>query len=460
MLACQLVSEAQFGEFRSFVEAGVARRHLPGVAIGLLHDGIEHTATFGVTNVDHPLAVDEDTLFQVGSITKTFTATAAMRLVDEGRLDLNRPVQAYLPEFKVVDSSATATVTPHHLLTHTAGWIGDFFPDTGRGDDALARYVAEMAGLEQLTPVGTMYSYCNSGFSLLARVIEVVTGETFEAALKRLVLTPLGLDHSLLFPEQVMTHRYAAGHTASRDGNMRMLQPWNLTRSTTSAGGLVASAKDQLRYARFHMGDGTTATGERVLTSAALQAMHQPLVPAGGLPQRAVGLAWHIGANNDVSHGGGTYGQSTFLMFCPDQGIALSVLTNAFSGADLALEATNWVLERLAGVSRLQTPVIAVASDVLDSCPGLYRSQLDDVELGRLGDALVARSTSRGGFPTRDTPPLPDAVPPLIRMGFYAEDRLVGLDPPFLETRAELIRGPEGGVSWLRFGGRIHRRVH
>jgi len=259
----------------------------------------------------------------------------------------------------------------------------------------------------------------------------------------------------------VMTRRYTAGHAIGQDGQPRVLQPWHLPRSATAAGGLVASVTDQLRYARFQMGDGTGANGAHVLASATLQAMRQPLVPSTGLPQRMVGLAWNIGPHGDVSHGGGTYGQTTFLVFWPEQGIALSVLTNSFVGGEVAVDAVNWVLERLVGVSQSSPPVVPVAGDVLDSCAGTYRSALDSVELGRLGDALVARSIPGGGFPTRDTPPPPDWVkPPLIRLGFYAQDRLVGLDPPFLETRAELLRGPDGGVAWLRFGSRIHRRVH
>jgi hypothetical protein len=218
--------------------------------------------------------------------------------------------------------------------------------------------------------------------------------------------------------------------------------------------------KDQLRYARFQMGDGIGESGESVLSAAGLRAMRQPLAPSTGLPQRAVGLAWNVGPHNDVSHGGGTYGQTTFLMFWPDRGIALSVLTNSFVGGELAVDAVNWVMEHLVGVSQPRTPVVSVAGDVLDSCVGRYRSALDSVELGRLGDALVARSIPGGGFPTRDTPPPPEwVVQPLIRFGFYAEDRLVGLDPPFQETRAEVIRGPDGSVAWLRFGGRIHRRT-
>jgi hypothetical protein len=95
---------------------------------------------------------------------------------------------------------------------------------------------------------------------------------------------------------------------------------------------------------------------------------------------------------------------------------------------------------------------------MLDGCVGMYRHSIEDLELGRLGDALVARQIPKGGFPTKDTPPQPGAIP-LIRFGFYAEDRLVGLDPPLTSTRAELIRGPSGDVDWLPFGGRIRRRT-
>jgi CubicO group peptidase (beta-lactamase class C family) len=430
---------------------------VPGVAVGLLHDSQEHIAAFGVTSVDNPLAVDEDTLFQVGSITKTFSATAAMRLVDDGRLDLDRPVRAYLPDLQLADPNVAAAVTPRHLLTHTAGWVGDYFSDTGRGDDALARYVAEMVDLEQLTPPGALYSYSNSGFALLGRLIEVLTGGTFETALKQLVLTPLGLERSFLFPEEVMTRRYAVGHFGVREGQPRVLQPWHLPRSATPAGGLITNVKDQLQYARFQMGDGTGLNGERVLAQTTLATMRQPLVPSTGLPERAVGLAWNIGKSN-ISHGGGTYGQSTFLLVCHDHGVALSVLTNAPVGAEVAAQATRWVLERLVGVTQPETPSIRVDGDVLDRCVGLYQHPHEDIELGRLGGALVAREIPKGGFPTKDTPPQPGTMP-LIRFGFYTQDRLVGLDPPFLETRAELIRGPAGEVEWLRFGGRIRRRV-
>jgi len=453
-----MTSQSDFDELRDLVQEQIGRTRVPGFALGLLRDGEEFTAGFGVTNLNHPLPVDADTLFQIGSITKTLTATAAMRLVDDGRLDLDAPVRHYLPDLRLADADAEARVTARHLLTHTAGWIGDHFSDTGRGDDALARYVAELADLEQLTPAGALYSYCNSGFSLLGRVIEVLTAETFEAALQRLVLKPLGLERSFVFPEDVLTHRFAVGHANVRDEPV-VARPWQLARSATPAGGIAASVRELLRYARFQLGDGTGANGERVLTPQSLEAMRQPLVPSTGLPDRAVGLAWHIGPGN-INHSGGTLGQRAFLVISPEHRVALATLANAPVGDQVTFRAMRWV-----GANLLElppppgTPTIPTSDVVLNSCAGVYAGPTRRIEVGRLGDALVLREIPLGGFPTKGTPPLPGPPPPIIRFGFYAEDRLVGLDPPYTENRAEVIRGQDGSVKWLRYASRIHRRV-
>jgi CubicO group peptidase (beta-lactamase class C family) len=211
---------------------------VPGVAVGVLYNGETYTAGFGVTHVEHPLPVTEDTLFQVGSISKTFTCTVVMRLVEMGKLGLDATVRIYLPGFKVSDEEASTRATVRHLLTHMAGWVGDFFHDTGAGDDALERYVADMSELEQLAPVGTVWSYNNAGFSVAGRIIEVVTGQTYEAALKELVLEPLGLGHCFLGPGEVITRRFAVGHRDGTEG-AQVARPWPLPRGVYPAGGIV-----------------------------------------------------------------------------------------------------------------------------------------------------------------------------------------------------------------------------
>ena len=155
----------------------VMREHpVPGVAVGLIADGEETVNGFGVTNVDHPLPVDGDTLFQIGSITKTVTATALMRLVERGTVSLDAPVRTYLPELRLHDEGVAAAVTLRHLLTHAGGWFGDFFDDTGVGDDALAKYVDRLVELDQLTPLGTVWAYNNAGFNVGTGVSIPLTG--------------------------------------------------------------------------------------------------------------------------------------------------------------------------------------------------------------------------------------------------------------------------------------------
>jgi CubicO group peptidase (beta-lactamase class C family) len=138
---------------------------------------------FGVTNVGHPVPVDADTLFRIGSTTKTFTATAMMRLVEQGRVDLRAPVRTYLLDFALSDAAVANSVTVRQLMNHSAGWLGDDYGDFGRGDDALARYVAAMKQLPQLPPLGQVFAYNNAAFVVAGRVIESLTGKPYETAL-------------------------------------------------------------------------------------------------------------------------------------------------------------------------------------------------------------------------------------------------------------------------------------
>src|SRR5205807_8493923 len=124
----------------------------------------------------------------------------------------------------------------------------------GWGDDALAKYVEALKTQGQQLPVGATWAYNNAGFSILGRVIEVATGQTYEAAVADLVFKPLGLTDSFFFPYDVLTRRFAVGHYSTAAGP-RVMHTWGLPRSLTPAGGIASSIRDQLAYARFHLGD-------------------------------------------------------------------------------------------------------------------------------------------------------------------------------------------------------------
>jgi len=353
---------------------------VPGVAAGLWYKGRASYACHGVTSMENPLPIDEHTLFQAGSIGKNFTAAALMLLALEGRVDLQAPVRRYLPDLLLKDKVASDQVTLLQLLNHTAGWEGDFFPDTGEGDDALARFVLRMNELEQLTPPGAAFSYNNAAFCLAGRVIEKVTSDTYEAAIYKLLLEPLGLRESFFLRDQVMTRRFVVGHKPSASDAPHVARPWALPRNGAPAGGLATSVRDLLAWARFHLGDYPDAHKLPQMDNSQLATMREVTVqmPGCGFGD-AFGLGWFLGKVGDswlVSHGGSTNGQEANLSLLPEHGWALALLTNSSPGG-LALNeaARKRVLSACTGLLEEQAqPVAATAAELL-AYEGEYRAR-------------------------------------------------------------------------------------
>jgi CubicO group peptidase (beta-lactamase class C family) len=439
-----------FDDVRAAVEAAIDESDTPGVAVGLLHEGEENRAAYGATSLENPLDVTPDTMFQIGSITKTFTGTIAMALVERGELELDAPVRRYLPKLALADPSVAAAVTMRHLLTHTAGWVGDYFADHGAGDDALARMVGDLPRLPQLTPLGMVWSYNNAGFYLAGRVIEVVTGEPYERVVQSVLLEPLGLDASLFAAEDVMTRRFAVGHHRAECGPPTVARPWAIGRAHHAAGGIASTVVDLVRYARFHLSDG-----EAILTRASLDEMQRPQLRAAPI-FGSVGLTWGIDDVTGVTlvhHGGGTNGQVAHLSFAPDSRTVLTVLTNHQNGGEVVTAALDVVVDALGGHKPDRIAVVIDPAEYL----GTYRSPLLDAELRATDDGLLLVITSRGGFPTEDSPPM--SSPPPVPVVFSERDRLFVPEGLGEGTEAEFLRGPDGRIEWFRFGERVMQPV-
>lgn len=432
------------------------RLPIPGAVIGVLHEEQESIAAFGVTSLEHPLPVTEDTLFQIGSITKTYVATAVLRLVEMGEVELDEPVRTHLPDLKLADETVAARVTMRHLLTHTAGWVGDYFNDFGLGDDALAKMVAELAALPQLTPLGEIYSYNNSGFYIAGRVIEVVTGASFENALKELLFDPLGLNMTFFFAHEVITHRFAVGHELV-DRQPKVARPWAIGRAAHPAGGIICTMEDLLRYARFQMGDGTTPDGTRLLSQESLALMQTPMFPSTGI--RMMGLTWNIttvDGTQMIGHGGGTNGQVTLLRIVPSRNFAVAVFTNSDEGDTLCDEIVDAATQQYLGLALPEALPLELPEDKLLTYAGRYEAAAAVCEITSSEGGLVLQIIPKGGFPTPESPP--NEAPPPVRMAFYAEDRVIILDEPMKDARGEFLRNPDDTIAWLRLGGRIHAR--
>ena len=305
---------------------------MPGVAVAVYHQGTAHYAFHGVTSIDNPLPVDENTLFQFGSTGKTYTSTAMLRLVERGDVDLDAPVRTYVPELKLKDEEVAEKVTVLQLFNHTAGWAGDLMKDTGEGDDALEKYVAAMADIEQVSPLGQASPTTTRRLSLAGRIIEKLTGKTFEAAMKELVLEPLGMRDTFFFMNEIMTRRFAVGHRQAPDGTITVARPWGMARGRSPAGGMSATAGDQVTWARFHLGDGRADDGTLILSKELLDRMKEPTVECpGSAIGDAIGISWllhDVGGIRIVGHGGTTIGQYSDLDMVPSHDFAYIAMTN------------------------------------------------------------------------------------------------------------------------------------
>lgn len=469
-------------EFRAVAEVLVAamRQHgVPGAALGILAGGREEHATFGVASLSSLRPVTSETLFQIGSLSKTYTATAIWRLIDEGALALDAPVRTYLPDLRLSDEATAATVTVRNLLDHTAGWYGDEGFDTGDDDDALARYVAErLPVLPQLFPCGAFFSYSNSAFQLLGRLIEVATGATYNAAMRTLLLDPLGLADSLLDHDAVRQRLYADGHVAgSVNGRdvVAVQTPLWLPRSTDPAGGIWSTTRDVIRYAHFHLGASgmSAAAGRaRVVQPASLRRMQEPSVPVPGLPLQ-MGLDWFIldvRGVRMIAHAGDTPGQHTHFVLVPAHGFAFVLLTNGQGGgAAAAVDALDEALALYPGLGALAGPEgFAYAGSVPADAPAITLSpeQLA-AYAGRYADpgrALIFTPTANGLERTVEEMPEPGVYrgaiepPPSqepLPVTFLGEDMGVVAG----QALQPFVRNSAGRVGWVLQGLQLLPRV-
>ena len=455
------MSISLFEQLTANIPDEMKRLSIPGLALGLLYHGQAFTAGFGVTNVENPLPVTGKTLFQIGSITKTFTALAAMRLVAAGQLDLDVPARRYLPELRLADQDVAARVSVRQLFNHTGGWAGDYFDDTGPGDEALQRILERLERLPQLTPLGEIWSYNNAGFYIAGRVIEVISGKPYEAALQELVLDPLGMAPAFFFAHEAITYRVAAGHSAifpGQPGPVEVLRPWWLARCANAVGGLATGVDEMLKYAAFQLSDGCLPGGKRLLPTAALQELHNPTVQAANGEQ--MGVSWFVrtvGGEKVLRHGGATKGQMATLQIVPGRQFAIVVLTNSERGSELYTRLVKQALKLFLELSDPEPTPRPFTAEELAEYAGEYDSLGSRLELKPEGDCLWLIDHPKGGFPTPDAPP--SSTPPPVRIQALRSDAVIVTDEPGMGDQGEFLRDAAGQVAWLRIGGRVHRRL-
>jgi CubicO group peptidase (beta-lactamase class C family) len=457
----QSSSDARFEAIARLTREKMKEFGVPGVAVGILHNGTVSIRGLGITNVEDSLPVTPHTVFPIASISKTFAATAMMRLVEQGKIDLRAPVRTYIPEFKVRDTVATRDATIHHLLTHLGGWEGQVSgPD--RGSETLANFLTTITDLMQVAPPGAAWSYNNAGFSIAGRVIEKVTSRSINQSIRDLVFQPLGLEHAGTTAGDFIVNRFAAGH-ATRDGKPSLNRPFSPSVSVT-AGGVGLCMTDLMAYARFHLGDGTAPNGERVLKRESLELMRTPQARKQANDDD-IGIGWHLrtmGTLRTASHGGTLGGHILLLEIVPERNFAIAILTNASAGWRLIQDVEREALKSYLGATYAMNQAIAHRGlvETLPAVQPLVRQPDLAPYVGtfaRINNTVVVRADGNQLYVSERF----NNGQPIVEMpvSFYGDDRAVVTDGAQRGQSIEFVRDAGGKVNWVRVVGRVAVRT-
>jgi CubicO group peptidase (beta-lactamase class C family) len=424
------------GELATVLAEHASARGVPGACAGIIIDDEVVTASYGVTSIEDPVPVNSATLFQVGSITKTFTSAAIQLLADDGALAFDDPVAKHLPELGATTGLDANAITIEHLLSHQSGFDGDHLFAQKSAD------VAELRNARRLFEPGAAYSYNNAAFSIAGLVIEEVSGEPFERFMRQRFFKPLGMHSACFRADDAIVQRVAMPHVTI-EGTPFVIrrmgwQPgWELQPIDWPAGGLIASVEHLVQWCRYQW------------TNEAQLRLHTPVVNAHAIND--VALDWVVRRSNSpvtIEHMGSTAGYLSDLVVVPSARIGFVGLTNSTIGDAMNTAVRRWALERVAGI-REEDPV-ANASSAPDASTfvGKY--------LGAFWDLDVAEGTATGTFVLTATPradcvwQVPAAT---MTFGFCDPENAVTID----ETAPVQIA--RFGDGWMLFGGRMSPKI-
>lgn len=385
-VAAQAATDAAEGRDRiaglaEYIEQSMPDWNLPGLAVAVVYrDEVIFARGFGVKEVGRDDPVDTETLFQIGSVSKSFAAGAIGVLVDDGLLQWDDPVVKHLPWFRVKDPWITHSMTIRDLLSHRSGMPGDAYPVLAVMD---AREAAERLRLpDNQAPLRQSYRYSNQGYGVAGLVVEAVTGMTWSEWVRERIFAPLGMHRSAASPVEVWDERFVATaflgtasagivsiadapglnvampHGVERDGSRRVLS-WQSYDSMQAAGSVVSSVADLVNWIRMHLGGGRL-DGEVVMKESTVAEMHAPQIRTdesiafydqeGG----AYGLGWSLTSfegHRYVSHSGGIFGFPAYVGMLPEAEAGVTVLANGSMWTPYYphQEIAAWVFARLIG---------------------------------------------------------------------------------------------------------------
>jgi CubicO group peptidase (beta-lactamase class C family) len=330
----------EFAAIERFVEEEMAAQRVPGLALGIVKDDrIAYLRGFGEAD-ESGRAVTPKTPFIIGSLSKSFTALAIMQLVEAGKVELDAPVQRYLPWFRVADEEASGEITVRHLLHHTSGLstkTGRSYQGNGdTSDAALEKAVRKLSSVELTAPVGKKHRYSTINYSVLGLIVQTVAGRSYESYVQTEIFDPLQMDGSFTSEAAAEKKGLATGHHYWFGRPRAADLPYN--RGLVPAGYLISSAEDMAHYLIAQLNGGRYGKAS-VLSPAGVRQLHQPAVatPETGT---SYGMGWFVGPINEIPaihHQGETFNFHANAVLVPESRTGVIVLMNAENSLDLFL---------------------------------------------------------------------------------------------------------------------------
>lgn len=372
---------ASLADVDAFITDALKSWDVPGVAVAVVAEGrVVYAKGFGQRNVALKLPMTADTLLPIGSVTKSFTTLTLGMLVDEGKLEWDKPLRTYLPEFRAADDILTARLTPRDLVTHRSGLPRHDLTWYNNQDLTRRQIVERLAHLGPSEDLRSRWQYNNLMFLTGGFLIEELTGKPWEDVVRNRVLTPLRMTRSNFKDADSATDAdHARGY---REEKSRILEmPFREVGNMGPAGSINSSVREMGNYALLHLSRGKFE-GKQLVQPTTIQEMHTPHVAIGALPEEpsvspaSYGLGWFIDSyrgHHRVYHGGNIDGFSALLTFFPNDNVAVVALANA-NGSGLPGVLTQHLADRM-----LKLPVRDWNSEALGR-RALARKAGDDAE--------------------------------------------------------------------------------
>jgi CubicO group peptidase (beta-lactamase class C family) len=321
-----------------------------------------------------------------------------------------------------------------------------------------------MAELKLISAPGVRASYSQAGFNLAGRIIEKVTGLAYERAIARLVLEPLGLTHSFFNRDDIMTRRFAVGHNPGEDGTLSVARLWRRWRGDNPGGGLASSVSDQLRWARFHLGDGCAESGVRVLSAEQLHQMKEPTVALrGSTLGDAIGISWFlrdVDGVRTVGHGGSANGQFAELLTVPERSFAIAAVSNSGpDGIPFNQAIVHWALETYLGVVDRDPEILPFDEKQAIEIIGKYETNAQTLAIRKNGAGLMLEVGIRAEIRVAADKELPPDYPP-EHIGLLPgdKDEYIVTSGGLKGQRGFFTRDESGTVVGVDLAGRLFKR--